>query len=358
MRVAVVGVGNNGLNLLQSLRKCGVEAIGIDTDADRVRQLEAQKEPGLFSRADEAPPVDVWILTTSTSPNLRHLFGAADSITPVPGALISVESTLPVGTMDRLAARFAERGYRVGHDLFLAHVPHRIPIGDEESVFDAARVVAGVTPACRERAIAFYSPLVAHLCPVSDVRVAELAKIVENASRFVDIAFAEELFRYCQNQAIDFQELRAAVNTKANVQIMNVDYGIGGESLPKAIRFLQEALNSEFLAAALRVEYRHQRVLRRAAKTYRRILIKGITFKPGYPDVRFSPAFDLAKELVDEGKELYVYDPLLSPEDVAALGLTWGDPNGQYDLIYERPLAIMPGARQEKSRGKDPGNGQ
>ncbi|MFZ5823275.1 MAG: UDP binding domain-containing protein [Bacillota bacterium] len=368
MRVAVVGVGNIGLNLLLSLRRRGLDAIGIDVDTQRLRQLQAQGVTGLFARAEAAPPPAVWIITTSTGPNLSHLFGAADAIAPDPGALISVESTLPVGTMERLRARFEERGYKVGENLYLAHVPHRILFGEEESVLEGARVVGGVTKACRERALAFYAPLVADLHPVADVRIAEMAKIVENAARFVDIAFAEELFRYCHRNGLDFQELRRAVNTKGNVHLMVVDYGIGGECLPKDIRFLQESLESAFLAEALRADYRHQRLLRKVAGPHHRILIRGITFKPGYADLRFSPALALAKALQAEGKAVFVHDPLLSPEAVAALGLNWGRPEDPYDLVYERPLALMSGrqaetetkstgaGKEETDRGQDPGD--
>lgn len=351
LRVAVVGVGNIGLNLLQSLRQRGVAAVGIEISAARRAALQKQQVQEIYASASEVGRIDVWVLTTSTGPQLSHLFDAISQLTPEPGALLSVESTLPVGTMEQLAEHFSGRGYRVGHDLYLAHVPHRILFGVEASVFDAARVVGGVTPACQERALAFYQPLVRELHPVADVRLAELSKIVENAARYYEIALAEELYGYCEAIGLDFQALRAAVNTKGNVQLLAVDFGIGGECLPKDIGFLQQALQSPLLAAAIEADMAHRIRLQAAAAGHKRILIRGITFKPGYPDTRFSPAVALALALQTQGKEVYVYDPLVGPEAVAQLGLRWGDPGGHYDLIYERPLTIRTGKGEQQSGG-------
>jgi UDP-N-acetyl-D-glucosamine dehydrogenase len=318
-----------------------MDAVGVDISAARVAELQALQINDVYTTPAMAGDVDVWIMTTSTGPGLQYLFDAAASISPKPGALVSVESTLPVGAMTQLAAHFAGRGYAVGSDLFLAHVPHRILFGVEQSVFEAARVVAGVTPACRAKALAFYAPLVSALYPVSDVRVAELAKIIENALRFVDIAFAEEVFRYCQVHGIDFGELRAAVNTKANVHLLDVDYGIGGECLPKDIRFLQEALVSPLLMGAMAAEEHYRSFLQGLAEGHERILVKGLTFKPGHPDTRFSMAVALARALQARGKRVYVFDPLIGRAAVEALGFEWGEPDGAYDLVYERPLAII-----------------
>lgn len=341
VRVCVVGVGNIGFNLLTSLRHHRLEAVGVEISPGRRAELSAAGVGGIFASAGEAGDVDVWIITTSTGPRLSHLLSAAGAIVPREGALVSVESTLPVGAMALLTAAFRQRGNTPGREFYLAHVPHRILFGVEESVFDAPRVVAGVTPACREAAMAFYAPLVDHLYPVDDVRVAELAKMVENALRYVNIAFSEELFGYCQEQGLDWAQLHGAVNTKPNVQLLNVDFGIGGECLPKDIGFLQEAMQSPLLAGAIAAEDGHRKRLRWAAGPHRRILVKGLTFKAGYPDTRFSRAVELVSGLQADGKEVYVYDPALTPERVAELGFRWGEPDGEYDLIYERPLAIV-----------------
>lgn len=341
MRVCVVGVGNIGLNLLESLRCLGMDAVGVDIAADRVAALQRQGVGGVFTDPGAVGDVDGWVITTSTGPNLSHLLGALARIQPKPGALVSVESTLPVGTMAQLAAHCESRGLHVGQDLFLVHVPHRILFGVEQSVFDAARVIGGWTPACLARGCAFYQPFVPHLVPVDDIRIAELAKIVENALRFVEVAFAEEIFRYCQEAQIDFRQLRDAVNTKANVQMLDVDYGIGGECLPKDIRFLQGALPSGLLDGALQADEAYRCLLLEQAAGHQRVLVNGITYKPGHPDTRFSPALELVAKLAAAGKEVLVHDPLLTPEQVAAEGAVWGAPGDPYDLVYERPRQIF-----------------
>ncbi|MBY6276753.1 MAG: nucleotide sugar dehydrogenase [Symbiobacterium thermophilum] len=357
VKVCVVGVGNIGTNLLTSLRRKGVQAVGVEINPDRRAALAAAGVDGVFAGPDEAGAPDVWILTTSTGPGMSHILSAVRSLSPKPGALVSVESTLPVGGTARLAEAFRERGYVPGETFHLAHVPHRILFGVEETVFDAPRVVAGVTSACRDAAIAFYRPLVPVLYPVDDVRVAELSKIVENGLRYLNIAFAEALFGYCLEHGLDWAQLHGAVNTKPNVELLNVDFGIGGECLPKDMGFLQEALQSPLLEAAVAADEAHRARLRRLAGPHRRVLVMGLTFKPGFPDTRFSRARELAEALAADGKEVYVYDPALGPEKVTELGFRWGDPGGAYDLIYQRPLAIRTAAEEEK-RGQDTRDGQ
>lgn len=357
VQVCVVGVGNIGCNLLTSLRRRGLRAVGVEINPDRRAALAESGVDGVYACPDEAGDVDAWILTTSTGPGLSHILSAVRAISPKQGALVSVESTLPVGGTARLAEAFRERGFAPGRDFHLAHVPHRILFGVEETVFDAPRVVAGMTPACRDAALTFYRSLVPQLYAVDDVRVAELAKIVENGLRYVNIAFAEALFGYCLEQGLDWAQLHGAVNTKPNVELLNVDFGIGGECLPKDVGFLQEAMQSPLLAAAIAADEAHRERLRRLAGPCRRILVKGLTFKPGYADTRFSRARELAEALAADGKEVYVYDPALGPEQVAQLGFRWGEPDERYDLIYERPLAIRY-TEEDDHRGQDTRDGQ
>ncbi|HEY3363473.1 MAG TPA: nucleotide sugar dehydrogenase [Symbiobacteriaceae bacterium] len=354
-------MGNIGLNLLLALRRSGVEAVGVEVSRRRRAELAERQVPGVHDRPEAAGDIDTWIFATSTGPNLSHLMSAVSAVAPRPGALLSVESTLPAGTMAMLGEHFRQRGFQPGRDLYLVHLPHRILFGVEESVFDAARVIAGLTPECLQQGIAFYGPLISNLFPVADVRIAELSKIVENTLRFVEVACAEELFRYCQTEGLDFHQLRAAVNTKGNVRLLDVDYGIGGECLPKDIRFLQAALDSPLLAGAMAADDRYQAMLRAAAGCAGRVLIHGITYKPGYPDVKFSMAVELARALQAEGKQVFVYDLLLTPDQVAELGFAWGDPDGAYDLVYRRPMQMSAperGGNKEESHVEDSGHGQ
>lgn len=356
MRVCVVGVGNIGLNLLLSLRRAGIDAVGQEISPRRIADLASQHVDRVYASPSDVGGIDAWLLTTSTGPDLSHLMAAVSAISPRKGALVSVESTLPMGTMAKLAEHFEARGYMVGTDLFLVHVPHRILFGVESSVFDAARVIGGVTPACRHHGEAFYQPLIARLLPVEDVRVAEMAKIVENSLRFVEVAFAEELYRYCRDRQIDFQRLREAVNSKGNVRLLDVDYGIGGECLPKDIRFLHSELPSPLLEGAIAADEGYRAMLRDAAAGAQRVLVDGITYKPGYPDVKMSMAVELARALQAEGKQVCVHDPLLTPEIVAELGLTWGEPNQAYDVRYSRPLNII--RAEDAGHGEDPCHGE
>jgi UDP-N-acetyl-D-mannosaminuronate dehydrogenase len=117
--------------------------------------------------------------------------------------------------------------------------------------------------------------------PVSDIEIAELAKIIENADRYLQIAFAEDLYIYCQANNISFPELRDAVNTKWNVHILEPREGIGGHCLPKDTKmFLQssKSIKSKILQAAIEVDqdYRRYREAREIKGIYQNSLLQSI----------------------------------------------------------------------------------
>lgn len=109
-------------------------------------------------------------------------------------------------------------------------VPHRVMFGVDESVCDTPRVFEAFTKACLKKGRDFYNPLVPELVEVSDVRLTELSKVVENVKRYVDVAFAQEIYRYCIRHGLDFNSLRSAVNSKVNVELLGTDRGIGGSA--------------------------------------------------------------------------------------------------------------------------------
>jgi UDP-N-acetyl-D-mannosaminuronic acid dehydrogenase len=200
------------------------------------------------------------------------------------GALVSIESTIPRGT----SARVFEM---LNHRLHVAHAPHRwYALEEKEHGVNQLRVVGGVCDCCLQTAMQFYngtcsssttststatavsssSPegtpksLGIPMHPVSKIEIAELSKIAENAHRYLQIAFAEDLYLYCQENNLNFSELRDALNTKWNVNILEPKEGIGGHCLPKDTRmFLQssKSIKSKILTAAIEVDqdYRQYR---------------------------------------------------------------------------------------------------
>jgi UDP-N-acetyl-D-mannosaminuronic acid dehydrogenase len=152
-----------------------------------------------------------------------------------PGALIGIDSTVPRGTSNKIKEI-------VKHKLHVAHVPHRLYIGDKEKYgVNCIRVLGVSDECCKKEALHFYQDMLkVPLHVVGSIDIAELTKTVENSYRFLEIAFAEELKMICDNIDVDFEELRKAINTKWNIKILEAQGGIGGHCLPKDSQMVLE----------------------------------------------------------------------------------------------------------------------
>jgi UDP-N-acetyl-D-mannosaminuronic acid dehydrogenase len=237
---------------------------------------------------------DIYVICISThkpndmfSPQIDGLLSVADKISTEgkrDGALVSIESTIPRGTSKKVFEI-------LNHRLHVVHIPHRWYAPEEkEHGVNQLRVIGGMCDCCLKIGIQFYggieneiyldatptsksSGLGIALHPVSNVETAETTKTAENAHRYPQIAFAEELYLYCQANRINFAELRDALNTKLNVEILEPREGIGGHCLPKdTTMFVQSSAGgkSRILKAAIEVDqdyrrYRTVRELRRDA---------------------------------------------------------------------------------------------
>ena len=331
MRIAVIGLGRIGSQLLRELGPRFPGALGLDLDPDRVTEARAE---GLNATTayEEASGRDVYLIAVSTGSRMERLLAAISAIEPADKALISIESTLIPGTMARVAATLTERGLIPGRNLHLVHTPHRILFGEEKSIFEKTRIIGGITPACLTRGVEFYQPLVPGIRPCHDIRLVELTKIVENAVRHVEISCAEALSLYCHEAGLDFEELRQLVETKGNVRLLKAEYGIGGECLPKDVKFLYDTTGCQLLADAMAIDLEYRNWLFREAQAPR-VLVRGLTFKPGWPDLGYSRAVELVRRLSEAGCQVWVEDPLFSPEELESMGYTPWHPGHEVDTI-------------------------
>jgi UDP-N-acetyl-D-mannosaminuronate dehydrogenase len=193
------------------------------------------------------------------------------------GALVSIESTIPKGT--------SKKAFELlDHRLHVVHAPHRWYVLEEkEHGVNQLRVIGAVYDCCLRAGMQFYNgidsieekteryPDIIHsshgnlgipLHSVSNIEIAETTKVVENCHRYLQIAFAEDLYLYCQANNINFLELRDALNTKWNVQILEPREGIGGHCLPKDSKmFLQssKSIRIKILTAAMEVDEDYKR---------------------------------------------------------------------------------------------------
>jgi UDP-N-acetyl-D-mannosaminuronic acid dehydrogenase len=303
-KILIVGLGQLGLPVAKYVKEKGFDDVyGYDISPKAIDR--AEKTAGI-KKATDFSDFDVYIICVSThkpedmfSPYIEGLLSVVGRISKEAknnGALVSIESTIPRGTSNKVLEI-------LGHRLHVAHAPHRwYALEEKEHGVNQLRVVGGVHDCCLEAAMQFYNgeggnsdsgnsadnnnddrnynimnnnnPLTRKslgipMHPVSKIEIAEVTKIIENAHRYLQIAFAEDLYLYCQTNNINFSELRDALNTKWNVNILEPREGIGGHCLPKDTKmFLQssKSIKSKILTAAVEVDqdyrrYRQARVI-------------------------------------------------------------------------------------------------
>jgi len=210
--------------------------------------------------------IDVFVTCVSTKlsgndPDVSNVYDACRIASAHSPKLVSIESTVPVGTCRNIHNIVLDR------QMNLVHVPHRYWEEDPRNHgVRQLRVAGAVDAESMVQASDFYLHLGIPLVEVEPVEVAEMSKIVENSYRYVQIAFAEELCRICSRIGIDFNLLRSVCNSKWNVDIPEARDGIGGTCLPKDIRYVvaaaqQRDLEADLLLSAIRADREYVRQL-------------------------------------------------------------------------------------------------
>jgi UDP-N-acetyl-D-mannosaminuronic acid dehydrogenase len=286
-KVLIIGLGQLGLPTARYVKERGFDTYGYDIST---RAIEiAERTVGIKQALDfGSDDFDVYVITVSThksddmfSPQIDALLSIADKISreaKKDGALVSIESTIPKGTSKKVFQI-------LNHRLHVVHAPHRwYALEEKQHGVNQLRVIGGVCDCCLKAAMRFYngytsiedevgretSPTITSfhgslgipMYSVSNIEIAETTKVVENAHRYLQIAFAEELYLYCEANNINFPELRDALNSKWNVDILEPREGIGGHCLPKDTKmFLQSSSrsNSKITKAAMEVDEDYKR---------------------------------------------------------------------------------------------------
>jgi UDP-N-acetyl-D-glucosamine dehydrogenase len=354
-RIGVIGLGYVGLPLVLRFGEEHFSVIGYDVDNVKVRKLNAGesyirhipaerlqillKEKQFeatsdFKRLAEADCIIICVptpLTAKKDPDLQYIEKTGDAVlkTLRKGQLISLESTTYPGTTEEiLLDRFRTTGLEVGSDYFLVFSPEREDPGNPKfSTRTIPKVVGGTTPACLEVGKALYSEVIDRVIPVSSTRAAELAKLLENIYRCVNIALVNELKLLSDRMGIDIWEVIEAASTKPfGYTAFYPGPGLGGHCIPidpyylswKAkeydfsTRFIQLAgeVNSSIpyyvvdrIAAALND---HAKAIRGS-----KVLILGAAYKKDVDDVRESPALEIMELLQHRGAALSYHDPYI-----------------------------------------------
>ena len=342
LRVGVLGLGYVGLPLATTFAEAGFRVIGIDTDQRKIDaanrgesyipDVPSTKLQTLidtkrmyftseYSALDDIDAVSICVptpLRKTRDPDISYIISATQQVRAHlhPGQLVVLESTTYPGTTDEvLLPELESTGLKVGIDFFLAFSPERIDPGNP--AFDTCntpKIVGGITPACTEFARAYYGAAIEKVVPVSSTRVAEMAKLLENTFRAVNIGLVNEIAIICEKLSIDVWEVIDAAATKPfGFMRFLPGPGLGGHCIPVDPHYLSWKLKTldytaRFIELAAEINSSMPRYvvdkIADALNEQRRsfngatVLVLGVAYKRNVGDVRESPALDIMQGLM------------------------------------------------------------
>ena len=363
--VCVVGQGYVGLSLACATAATGLTTYGVDQDADRVEQLAAGRNvvPGVpdvvFAAGHQSgmlrvttdarciAEADVVLVCVPTPviehrPDLSHIVSACTMVAQhlTPGTLVILESTTYPGTTEQVVAPIlAAGGLMPGSDVLVAYSPERIDPGNiKYGLRNTPRIVGGMDTRATTAATAFYRLFVDDVTALSSCRAAEMAKLLENTFRMVNIALVNELATLSSEQGIDVWEVIDAAATKPfGFMPFYPGPGVGGHCIPldptylawqsrrdtgRAFRLVETAQDIN-AAMPTYVTGRVVDVLNDGGTSVRgaRILALGVTYKPDVGDLRESAAIEVLSRLVRRGADVSFHDPFIERIDTHGLSL-------------------------------------
>jgi UDP-N-acetyl-D-mannosaminuronic acid dehydrogenase len=383
-RIAVLGLGYIGLPTAAVFASKGVEVIGVDVNprvVDTVNQgrphfgepnldalVRRVVESGKLRATTELEPADAFIIAVPTpleafgadvAPDISYVEAAARALAPVlvERNLVILESTVPVGTTERISRLIADlrpdltfphqKGERA--EIQIAHCPERVLPGRIlEEVVNNPRVIGGMTRRCALRAPSLYQIIVQGDCRVTDARTSELAKLTENAYRDVNIAFANELSVICDRLKINVWNLIEVANLHPRVNILSPGPGVGGHCIAVDPWFIVATNRDEaqLIQTARRINdakpgFVCAKVRARAAALKQPVIAcLGLSYKKDVDDLRESPAVEIVRRLAEENVgELLVVEPHIPnlPAELSKLGLELYD----FDRALERANLVL-----------------
>ncbi len=354
-QVGVVGLGYVGLPLAVVVGQAGYRVVGVDLSPAVVEGINAGHSHIGDVRAEEVAALvragrlratsdyaalrecDVIIICVPTpldknrQPDLSYVLAAGEGIAAHmrPGQLISLESTTYPGTTEEdLLPVLEKSGLKVGQDFFLCFSPERVDPGSKKwNTRNTPKVVGGLTPACREVAVAFYSRIVEQVLPVSSPRAAEMTKIFENTFRVVNMAVVNEMAMLCDRMGLSIWEVIEAASTKPfGFMPFYPGPGVGGHCIPIDPFYLtwkahEYDFHTRFIELAGEINrsmpyFVREKVIRALNERGKalqgaRILVLGLAYKENVADWRESPALDVIRLLREYGSEVLAHDPYI-----------------------------------------------
>ena len=338
MKACFMGLGYIGLPTAIISSQHGINVCGVDINPKVVEKTNRGElhivEPGLqdlLKKAVDSKSLvasttpfesDVYLIVVPTpfkakhEPDISYVESATKTVIPLlkEGDLFIIESTSPVGTTEKMAELiFAERPELKGR-IHIAYCPERVLPGNV--IFELVnndRVIGGIDDASADAAAEFYGKFVTGQLHKTNCRTAEMCKLVENSSRDVQIAFANELSMICEKAGINVWELISLANKHPRVNILQPGCGVGGHCIAVDPYFISSAFPNEakIIAQARNINnYKSEWCVEKAKNAILsfelengkkpQVALMGLAFKPNIDDLRESPAMKIAKHLVTE----------------------------------------------------------
>lgn len=338
MKACFMGLGYIGLPTAIISSQHGINVCGVDINPKVVEKTNRGElhivEPGLqdlLKKAVDSKSLvasttpfesDVYLIVVPTpfkakhEPDISYVESATKTVIPLlkEGDLFIIESTSPVGTTEKMAELiFAERPELKGR-IHIAYCPERVLPGNV--IFELVnndRVIGGIDDASADAAAEFYGKFVTGQLHKTNCRTAEMCKLVENSSRDVQIAFANELSMICEKAGINVWELISLANKHPRVNILQPGCGVGGHCIavdpyfissafPNEAKIIAQARNINNYKSEWCVEKAKNAILSFQFKNCKKpqVALMGLAFKPNIDDLRESPAMKIAKHLVAE----------------------------------------------------------
>ncbi len=352
--VAILGMGYVGLPLAVAFAEAGFKTTGIDPDEQKlgsfnkgisyIKDVDNEtigrlKRTGRlsmstdFSLLQQADAVSICVptpLRKTGDPDMSYILSASEQLAKYvhAGMVVVLESTTyPGTTREVLLPKLTQNsGLVVGESIFICFSPERVDPGRKDwTTFNTPKVIGGITPDCTEVATAWYGEAIKSVVPVSSAEAAEMAKLLENTYRMINIGLVNELAIMCERLGVDVWEVIEAAATKPfGFMKFTPGPGLGGHCIPIDPLYLSWKMrevnySARFIELASEINtnmprYVVSRILESMndrGKTLKnsRVLVLGAAYKPDIDDVRESPALDVIALLKKKGADVSYHDP-------------------------------------------------
>jgi UDP-N-acetyl-D-glucosamine dehydrogenase len=355
-KVAILGLGYVGLPLATVFAQAGFPVIGIEPDKRKLSAIQKGEsyiqdvpreligrlvKTGRLQASDDyrelkdCDAVSICVptpLRKTGDPDLSFILMATDELAKHvhKGMVVVLESTTyPGTTREILLPKLSEEtGLEIGKDFFLAFSPERVDPGREDwTTINTPKVIGGITPACSQVAATWYGEALKSVVPVSSAEVAEMAKLLENTFRMINVGLVNEIAIMCKRLGIDVWEVIDAAATKPfGFMKFTPGPGLGGHCIPIDPLYLSWKLrtlnySARFIDLASEINTSMPRyvvsIVQDALNEYgkpikgSRVLVLGVAYKPDINDLRESPALDVIGLLRQKGALVFYHDPYI-----------------------------------------------